>query len=410
MPTETTETETTQTQSAAPKPSYEGGVSGWMAGLQKELPNPDLGGSASSTDGETPSQPGGTGAAPADAAASSQAQPAVQSGSGAAAATKTEETTEAKWPRTAAEWKKFKEARAKEVEERDHQIKTLTAELSEIKARAATPGIDPKEFESLKKEYEVISDRLRTVDVAKHPKFEAYFNGKTNAQTELAKRIVGSEKSAQVEKLLKLPDSDYKTAQLDELMLELSPIQQSRLGGVLNALTEIEAERDSEIAKGRENYERIMAQNQESAKQLQASREKLFEDTIKAAQDPKTGIPVFQMRDGDEKWNSGVKERIAKAKELLFGNSVKPDQVVRTALDAIALPLVLQDNLSLRADLEKAQKQVAELSKAQPRLEGQRPDSGNEEGSQPVRIKHGSNPMEATSAWLKNMTATRNAG
>jgi hypothetical protein len=315
----------------------------------------------------------------------------------------TDELPEDKWPRTAQEWKKFKQARRIDIEEREGKIKTLETELTEVRKKITDSTAASPELDTLRKERDELSDRLRILDVERHPKFKSYFETKVKSQVELAKRIVGTEQGESAAKLLTLPDSDYKTQQIEELMLNLTPLQQSRFGGVLNALSEIESERESEIAKGRENYDKMTSEQQSAQQQKVAAVEKQFNDIALRAQDLKDGHAIYQKREGNHEWNSAVEKRLETARNLFFGKNVKVEQVAAAALAAAAMPAILTGYQELQKEAESLKAQIAELCKSSPALgAGTSPSTAT---SPRHEIRKGTRPDEAISGWVKSLTA-----
>lgn len=310
-----------------------------------------------------------------------------------------DELPEDKWPRTAQEWKKFKEIKARDIKERDEKIKAIEAERDEIKKKISETPVSP-ELESLKKERDELSERLRILDVERHPKFTAYFQNRTQTQVDLAKRIVGPEYAEKAAKLLSLPDGQYKDSQIEEMLLNLSPLQQSRFGSVLNSLADIEAERQSEIKRSRENYDKMTAEQTAAREQQMKGIEKAFNDAALKVQDTN---PVFKKREGDHAWNTEVEKRLEMARNLFFGKGVKPEQVIQASLDAAALPSILSGYEAMYNENERLKAQVAELSKASPTIQSHsQPSDGS---PQPVPVKVGMRPDDVTRAWVKSVTA-----
>jgi hypothetical protein len=306
-----------------------------------------------------------------------------------------------KWPRTAQDWKKFTKARDEQYAAKDAAIKKLESDLQAERERVAKaiPASESPEFDALRKERDLYSEQLKVVSVENHPKFKAHFENRTNAQIELAKRIVGTEKAERLTTLLKLGDSDYKTSQIENLISDLSPMNQSRIAGVVNALDEIANERQSEISKARENYDKMTAEQQAQANNRKQGIEKMFSDRIALAQDKEKGFFLFQPREGDEAWNKSVTDRIESAKSLLFG-SPKPDRLMQAALDAAAYPELLKSMLAADEEIEKLRTQVKELSGASPQITGGRTANGSE-AAPSVQHKVGTRPMDAVSNWSK---------
>lgn len=388
----------TQTEPAQPtvqiSPARQA-IATWMQGLDSAAASTAPETAADSPEAATAVTPSPAPPSPAATVAAPQPQPS------APAPAAPPEPPEEKWPRTAAEWKARKESQKKLL---DETVKRYEAKITELetKHKSEPPGPSP-ELESLKKEKEELSRRLQIVDVTQHPQFQAYFEGKTKAQIELAKRVVGNDLASKVESLLKQPDSEWRTNALEEIFVDLTPSQQSRLGGVLNSLAGIEAERQDEISRAGENYKQMLDQRANETKAQQAKLSQIIEDTVKAQMDPEKGLAPFQKRENDSTWNTQVDERVAKAKAILSGQGVGLDKVVQAAFHAVALGPVLEENLALRGELEKLRTQVSALSAATPRVE---PAAQQEPGDQPkpVQIKQGMRPMDATKNWAKAMT------
>lgn len=306
-----------------------------------------------------------------------------------------------KWPRTAQEWKKFIAARDKGYQERDEkhasavkELESVRKEIEQVKKAGPSPELD-----SLKKERDELSERLRIADVTSHPKFKAYFENKTNAQIELAKRVVGTLNADRIVELLKAPDSTLRDRQIEELSAELSPLVQSRLGAIINQLADIDNEKQSEISKARESYDSIQAEKTNAAKQSQAQYEQDFEALVKEAQKG----PLFQTKEGDEAWNAGVKSRLDTARTLLFGNPGS-DVVMKAAMAAVSLPAVIQGYQNLQSENEKLQAQIKELSSAQPKVQNQEaPKTGSTLTAPKVAI--GNDPMQAAKDFMKYLHA-----
>jgi len=307
---------------------------------------------------------------------------------------------ETKWPRTAQQWKEFKKARAEEVQKRDEEIKALKAERDEIKKKITEAPAASPELEALKKDRDELSERLRILDVERHPKFAAYFQNKTQAQIDLAKRIVGTEYADTAAKLLTLPEGQFKDQQIEEMLVNLTPLQQSRFGSVLNALADIESERQGEIKRSRDNFEKMTAEQTAAREGQVKALEKAFNEAAVKAQESN---PVFKKRDGDHAWNTEVEKRLETARNLFFGKGMTPERVIQAALDASALPAILTGYEAMYNENERLKSQIAELSKASPAIQSR--ERQGDGSPQPVPIKQGMRPDEITKAWVRSVTA-----
>lgn len=322
-----------------------------------------------------------------------------------------------KWPRNAKDWDAFK-AKRKEREdaltkERDGikaELESSRKEFDALKKQGPSP-----ELEALKKERDELSDRLRIADVENHPKFKTYFDNKTNAQVDLAKRLVGTDRAARMEELLKMPDGAYKDQQLEEFVSDLSAVKQSQIGSVLTNLENIRQEKEREIGHARENRDRISAEakltQENSAKERVATLNKAFEDGVNRVTDKTNGLFMYQKRDGDDEgskvWNAGVDERVAKAKSVMFGQN-PPEFIVNTILSSVATPALLQEITSNRKEIESLQAQVKSLSAAGPKVPSGGGTKPADSAIPPAGAKPGSSPSEAIRGWAGDMIKSIN--
>lgn len=281
------------------------------------------------------------------------------------------ENEEEKWPRDAKDWDKFKakrrEKEAQLVSERE-TIKAerdkLSSEIAELKKSGPSP-----ELEQFKKERDELSERLRMADIERHPRFKQYYDGKTSEQIGLARAIVGKDLADQVSTLLQMPDSEFRTERINELVGNLSVMQQSRIGSVLNSLEQINSERASEIVKAKTDFEKVSTfekQRQEQAQQESIQKaQSVFDSFVKSAQDPQTGLMTFQKKDGDSAWNNEVEARVQSARELLFGKA-SPETMIQAAIRAVSLPAVLTSHKAALDKIATLESQVKALTASTP--------------------------------------------
>lgn len=325
-----------------------------------------------------------------------------------------------RWPRSAQEWKKFNETHKKieddlraESAAAKKRAEEFEAKAKEIEAKfASQPKPEPApdftaEIERLKKEREDYAERLRLVDVREDPQFKSYYGKKTETAINLAKQIVGSEKGETVANLLRQPESQWKEEALANILIDLSPLQQSRLGGVLNNLAELDAEQQSEVSR----YKELANQRETAAKTKQAeiksNLEKLFTQIVEA-RSGKDGMAVFQRRDNDAGYNSAVEKRIAAAKSLLFDQgSIKPEEIMNAALDAVALRPVLEHNLALQKELTTLTEQINALKASTPKVDI---TSGSAAGQTTSTKPEFKNPHDAGKWFAQRMAEGLNQG
>ena len=327
---------------------------------------------------------------------------------------------EDKMPRSSTDWDKYKKVHAEKEAKLQAEVTTwqtrhkeLEAKVKEIEQKATQAGAVPpeatKELEAVKKENEEMSNRLRVLDVTQHPKFQAFFDGKVNAQKDLAKRIVGADKFGEFEEVLALPEGKYKNDQLDAFVADLPMLQQSRIGGVLNTLEAINQERSEEISKSSELRTKLTEEEKGRAQKTQADsialRDKLTAEAVAELSDPETGWALFQKKEGDDAWNGGVDARIGAAKRLLTGKDMKPADFVKAAFHATAFPDLLQ---AYSADMKARDETIAGLEAQVKKLSAAQPKGGADTngGDTKSGARFGQNPFEAAESFTKNLWAS----
>lgn len=386
-------------------------------------------------DGGTVDQ-GGVGDDPAAVAAKAKTEADAKAAEEAAAAAaakakdaKTDDTKESdddrKMPRSTEDWKAYKAAEKKRLtamQEKlaaaEGQVKEFQTKYTEVETKLKEkPPVDPEveaRSKQLEAENKALTEKIIELDVTQHPRFKDYYEGGIDKQIGSAKRIVGTEKADQIEKILKMPESEYKQTQLREFVTDLDDdITKTRLGGILNKIDELKEDREAEIQKASTHRDRLVADRQGAAAKHQKALETAFSTVLKQLQDPKDGFAVYQKREGDTVWNAEVDKTVDTATKLLRSTNLKPETISRLTFDALALPRVLQSYHSAvegwKGEKAKYEAQIKELTAAQP---GGRGNGGgtkpNGNGSDPI-LKDGMSPHDASKAWAKRMSESANA-
>jgi len=424
---------TTTTEDSRPK-----SMAGWMAGIKEMTapPAPDKAKAENNDGKETKTDAGANGGAapPVDAGTVPPAKPdADKAGASAApkdekppaagAATTTEDDDE-RPPRTSADWKarrakvkQREDALNREIESRDTQLKELQGKLTEFESKLSQPTEPPPEIKSeldrLAAQNKELSDRIMVLDVTQHPDFQTYFENKRANAIGKAKRIVGEAQAAEVEKILAMPDSEYKSNQLETLLSEMTDMQRSRMAVVVDELENAELERKAEITKATTHAEKLKTEREAKAKQRQEAFEKAkqngFTEVLNMFQDPdpKKGFMLYQKKpdgqEGAKEWNAAVDKRIADAKSLLFGGNMTPQKVSEAALRAVAMPAILeayQHDLKEWTDkISKLEAQVKTLSAAQPAQGG----AGGTKSSDDDKVPEGMSSEARVARWTKRV-------
>lgn len=316
-------------------------------------------------------------------------------------------------PKDKANWDKWtgrrlkkETALKKDITDREARIADLEKKLTEFESKSTSAEPDPRikaEIDRLQSENKELTDRITALNVTEHPKFKAYFQTKIDDAIAEAKSIVGKDKEEQIERILKMPDNEFRKAQLDEFLTELdNDGDRMDVRGVVRDLRKVDKERDQEIRRANEHKGKLEADTQAQAQASRAQREQVFNETLKAMTDPEKGFAPFQVKDGDDAWNKIVKDRVEAAKGLLFSNDLKPEYIAKAAFNAVALPAILKayqtDSANWSHERSKFEAQIAELSAAQPKT-GTASDTKT--GSEQPVINKDSNPYNVVREWAK---------
>lgn len=331
-----------------------------------------------------------------------------------------------KMPRSQKNWEDYKLADKKRldaVKEKltaaETQIKEFQTKYAEVETKLKEkPPTDPEveaRAKQLESENKALTEKIIELDVTQHPKFKAYYEGGIDKQIGNAKKLVGTEKADVIERILKLPDGDYKKLQLREFVSEMDDdMDKQQLGSIVIKINDLKEDREAEIEKASQHKDKLVVQRQTAAATQQKQLQTAFENTLKQLQDPKDGMIIYQKREGDTAWNAEVDKTIDMAKRILSSNNLKPETISKLTFDALAFPKLLTTFHAKMTEwnTEKAtlEAQVKELTAAQP---GGRGNGGgsktNGNGAERSIIKDNMTPHDASKAWATRMSEAANA-
>ena len=247
------------------------------------------------------------------------------------------------------------------------EFKKLKAERDAVKAeleklKTAPKGTPETEYQTrisaIEAEKNALSEQLRLLDIERHPGFQKKYDSRIEATHELIKVSAGQEGEV-LSKLLKVPQSEQRDAQIDRLISELPPSKAAKVGALMARLDEINTERNAELNDSKTRYESIVKQKQvESETALataKAESEKVWANTAASAR----ALEVFEPKDGDDAWNGEVNERLKLASQIFNGENSEED-LAKAALWAASGPKYRE---LLHAQIELNGRLQAELSK-----------------------------------------------
>lgn len=246
-------------------------------------------------------------------------------------------------------------------------------------------GNAPADYEQIKKEREELDNIVRVSAVERHPKFKAYFDGKVASATALAVDIAGADNKVAVEAALKMHDGPAKDAAIDEILSVLPQYKAVQLGAALAQFPAIQRERDSELAKARESYDKLETERTGQTAAQTKAREEATTKYIAEAEAAAAEFDGFKEIEGDAEHNTQVASRKQFIRDLAT-NKVSPE-IAKMVPVMVGEYLHLKNSVmpKLAAQLEAFQKQLKELQGATPNLVPKPPknDNGNS-GDQPV--------------------------
>lgn len=211
-------------------------------------------------------------------------------------------------------WQKLKAAR----DEAAQKAATLEAEILALKQQ-----FDPDVFKKTKEENEQLTQALRRLNVEMHPKFRETFDAPIEQAVSRAKKFVPEQYHADVDKVLKAPDSPERDQAIAAITEQL-PIhkQAAFIRHVEDASMALEKKQMAlkDEQKYVSEWESQEKAKQEAARvQADALARTTFNNVFK---NKFSDNPIFK--------GEGAEENLKAAQELLFGNN--PPEVLAEAV------------------------------------------------------------------------------
>lgn len=284
-----------------------------------------------------------------------------------------EPEVEAKESRSAKDFKLIKQERD-EWKTKYDEISTKIADLEQ--ATAPT-----EELEKLRADYEEMSKTLSVTNLERHPKFREQYVKPIEAQVDRAKAYVPAEDRDKLAKVLTMPVGEARANALDDLVGDLPASRQAYLQNIVSRIDEISYERDTALAESKESYDKLVQEENLISEKKTAERDnqlnKSFNTMLREAQD---NIPIYQLREGDEEWNQGVRERVALAKKILMEQNSFEDAAT-AALWAASGGALVEQNSALVEHNRRLQTELNKLKGAEPSAAGGSVTGGNKKAA-----------------------------
>jgi hypothetical protein len=234
----------------------------------------------------------------------------------------------------------------------------LAKQLDELKSgKSSNPDFE-SQLKTLQEERDALSERVRLLDIERHPDFIKKYEGKISGVFDSVKNLVGTDGERLVS-LLKSPESDYRNSQIDDIVEGLSPSKKAKLGALIVKYDEINGERASELSEAKADYDAVISKyKQDNEEGTKAALESATKTWQKVSTDARS-LEIFEPRENDEEWNSELNQRLSLAQQIFNGENSEED-LAKAALWAAAAPKYRE---LLYAQVEVNKRLQAELSK-----------------------------------------------
>jgi len=267
----------------------------------------------------------------------------------------------------------------------------LAKQLDELKAGKSTNPDFESQLKALQEERDALSERVRLLDIERHPDFIKKYEGKISGVFDSVKNLVGTDGERLVS-LLKSPDSDYRNSQIDDIVEGLSPSKKAKLGALIVKYDEINGERASELSEAKADYDAVISKYQQDNEEgTKAALESATKTWQKVSSDARS-LEIFEPRENDEEWNSELNQRLSLAQQIFNGENSEED-LAKAALWAAAAPKYRE---LLYAQVEVNKRLQAELSKYR----------GSEPGVSSRATTGGSRPANTNAAKSEDFVAS----
>lgn len=271
-------------------------------------------------------------------------------------------------PGTKAEqWSKLKESKKAaegEVESYKKQIEDLRTKLSSQPKSDDLEALKRERDEAVKDRNE-IADRLKSVAIERHPETEKKYNARMQSALELGKAAVTVDQADRVAKLLVQPDSEARTAALDEILESSTPMRRARLERAIIDVDSTFRDYREEVQNSRQNWAKIQEQKSNEQNSVKSQREEALNSVLAQWSDKEKGLAIFNAEDAEGK--SAVQGAKSLARDMAVSfESFSPVERAKASAWAAAAPLILRDNLAKTEHIAKLEAELEGLRSGHP--------------------------------------------
>ena len=234
----------------------------------------------------------------------------------------------------------------------------LAKQLEELKAGKIPNTNSEAQLKTLQEERDALSERVRLLDIERHPEFVKKYESKISGVFESMKSLVGTEGDRLIG-LLKSPENDYRNSQIDDIVENLSSAKRAKLGALIVKYDEINGEKTAEMSEAKADYDAVISKYQKDNEEgTKAALESASKTWAKVSENARA-LEIFEPREGDEEWNGELNQRLSLAQQIFNGENSEED-LAKAALWAAAAPKYRE---LLYSQVEVNKRLQAELAK-----------------------------------------------
>jgi hypothetical protein len=226
-------------------------------------------------------------------------------------------------------------------------------------------------MEKLRKQNKELDEIVMKQRLADHPAFRSFYDAKITENINVIKGVLPSDKFAELEPVLRAPDSKHRREAINEISADLGDAEKADFLAALGSLNATVREREGKIANASAEWDKVrMVQEENQQKQAAVTNEAMTnawnQTHKKLSADPNEGgLEMFREIPNNEQWNAGVRERVERAKAI-FGKGPTPEAMAELAMMAVALPNYRDLFIMQRTMSAKLKARLAELQGSEP--------------------------------------------
>lgn len=228
------------------------------------------------------------------------------------------------------------------------QIKTMEEKLK----------LAPTDYDQIKADRDKLNNEIERISFERSETFKRNFEVPlTSAKERIKQAISGTEISEKdIEVILSMQDGPDKEERLNSVFSVLTPAKMTKLGTALAEYERLVDARNQAMENHKQHLSEIEKQNIEAAQTRKVTDAKVLEDVIEIAV---KNIPILQEIDGNEDFNTRIKQTLGYARKIWNGEQSDPKTLAEITLAGALLPAYMQE-LKLMYDAYKEKDEALE--------------------------------------------------